>query len=185
MSWGAPCNAWGNYLSGDCTVVGCADYNNPDKEGWYSAGIRAVHECISAVPREDKVPLDHVVIFGFSQGAAVALQSALTYPCRLGACIDFCGWLLPGARKILSEHEKSPVIATPFLVLHGTEDNLVGFDCGEDAAARLRNAGADVDFKRYEGLGHGHTWPPDVYCKAIDEFLSAVMSASDHYEAVD
>ena len=94
---------------------------------------------------------EHILLGGFSQGAAVALQSALQHPRPLAGCVAVSGWLTSASRKILSDRWKG---STSFFLCHGTADDMVGFDCGEAAAKILSDAKASVEFTPFSGLKH-------------------------------
>ncbi|WP_308315667.1 alpha/beta hydrolase [Streptomyces sp. ISL-100] len=51
--------------------------------------------------------------------------------------------------------------APPFLILHGTEDAAIPLAQGEELAAALRDAGADVDFQPVPGADHAWAGLPD------------------------
>ncbi|KOS22695.1 Acyl-protein thioesterase 1 [Escovopsis weberi] len=48
-------------------------------------------------------------------------------------------------------------LSTPVFIGHGTDDQKVEFQHGEQAAALLRLMGLDVDFHEYQGLGHWYS----------------------------
>lgn len=177
---GAPCEAWGNYLINECTEPGNPDYEHPDEEGWYLASVRGVHACIDGLRHKQGLAPERIAIFGFSQGAAVALEAALTYPRDehlLAGCIALCGWLPPRARAEMAHLRKQGQrCSLPVLLIHGTADPWVGFSCSEKAEAILRQAGAPVRFEQLEGLDHGHTWPIGVYKDLVDSFLSKALA---------
>jgi len=144
--------AWADILSSDCVHVGSTDHENPDVAGHCAATAAAVHRCVGKLERDDGVPPERVVIGGFSQGAACALEAAMRYPRRLAGCVVLSGWLLPGARAALPA---SPSRGMPFLVYHGARDSKVGLDCAQFVKEALEGAGATVSFRAFEKLGHG------------------------------
>merc|ERR1719313_2512543 len=87
---------WGEFLDEGCVRCGSLDYNNPDGAGHYAAACAYVHEIIDGLGSDHGIPPDRIVVGGFSQGAAVALQAALCATRKLAGCIVFSGWLLPG-----------------------------------------------------------------------------------------
>lgn len=200
---GAVCPAWGNYLIPLCTRVGNADYDNPDREGWYAASVSAVHKCIDSLLNDHKLASQKVAVVGFSQGAAVALEAALTYctsslgepadakeevmPVAAGAaalscgadrqvaaCIALCGWLPQRVRAAL-KLPRPGLLPPRVLLLHGTADPSVEFGCSVDAEAHLRKAGVPVSLERFPGCDHGHTWPSQMYSSILDRYLSTAF----------
>merc|ERR1712032_783169 len=124
----------------------------PDKNGYHAASVAAVHKEVDALV-EKEVALDKIIIAGFSQGAAIALESALTYPKRIAGCVSLSGWLTPRARSTLTER-KDALSKLPILLCHGTKDKMVGFDCAEAAVKNLNDAGVALRFEKLEGHGH-------------------------------
>ena len=86
-----------------------------------------------------------VVVLGFSQGAAMALEAAMPRPCA--AVIACSGYPHPGWS--LDE----PVVV-PLLVLHGQDDQVVPVAAAEAIATMVRSAGGRVDCQVLSG---GHT----------------------------
>lgn len=99
------------------------------------------------------VPASRVVWAGFSQGAAMALFTALSGAEAPAAVVAMSGYLpLPG--RLASP--APAVLAAPILLAHGDEDGVVPLTYGTDARDRIRGLGAaNVTWKVYEGMGHG------------------------------
>mmetsp|Transcript_110020 Transcript_110020/g.173823 ORF Transcript_110020/g.173823 Transcript_110020/m.173823 type:complete len:253 (+) Transcript_110020:23-781(+) len=175
--------AWGDYLENKCTVVGSIDYDNPDSQGWYAASVSGVHACIESL-QASGVPPSRIVVFGFSQGAAVALDAALKFSSKasqehdacLAGCIGLSGWILPSGRAALEVIRKEGRPAPAFLLLHGTADDWVEFKCSEDANVRLKEAGLTVAFEHFEDWKHGHAWPLAIYREALEGFFLQVFA---------
>lgn len=144
--------AWGQFFDPKCIHVGSKDYEDKDEAGIYAASVLAVHEEIAKV-RAEGIPVERVVLAGFSQGAALALEAGLLYRHRLAGVIVLSGWLTPRGRAALAAR---PAVETPYLVCHGTADDMVGFDCGEAAADALRRTlgEAPVQFHSFPDLEH-------------------------------
>jgi phospholipase/carboxylesterase len=86
-----------------------------------------------------------VVVLGFSQGAAMALETAMARPCAaVIACSGYPhpGWSLDGTMDV------------PLLVLHGRDDQVVPVAAAEAIASRVAAAGGRVDCHIVSG---GHT----------------------------
>lgn len=91
-----------------------------------------------------------IVIGGFSQGGALALLSALTYPKRLGGAACLSGYL-PIADKLSECLQQDKNL--PLLLAHGTEDVPIRIDLAEISAKWLKKQGFDVRFRAYP-IGH-------------------------------
>jgi len=161
--------AWGDLSSTECVHVGSADYDNPDLAGHYVATMAQVHSCLRDLELNDGVLPDRVVLGGFSQGAACALEAALLYPKPLAGCVALSGWLLPGAREAL---RAGPRHGMEFLVCHSIDDEKVGVDCARSAVQVLRGAGAAVTTKIWRQLGHSTS---DKELALVGRFLRSAL----------
>ncbi len=98
---------------------------------------------------------DHVVLGGFSQGAAVALALALrgagrTTPLAGVFCVS--GWL-PHVEGVAYDASALAGGGTRVLVVHGADDDVVAVQQGRSAARYLERHGVAV---RYVELPGGH-----------------------------
>jgi phospholipase/carboxylesterase len=92
------------------------------------------------------VPPEHVVVAGFSQGAAVALHVGTRYPDRLAGIMVLSGYEVRAATR---EAEASPANRrTPMLFCHGTEDEVVPL-AGGRAAYEAHAAGREAQWREY------------------------------------
>jgi len=162
--------AWGDLSSTECVHVGSVDYDNPDVAGHYIATVAQVHRCVRDLELNDGVLPDRVVIGGFSQGAACAMEAALQYPKPIAGCVALSGWLLPGAREALCA---GPSHSMQCLVCHGRDDNKVGVNCARLAVQMLRGAGTAVTMKIWRRLGHSTS---DQELALVGRFLRTVLS---------
>lgn len=165
---GARLPGWGDFLEERCVGVGSADHESADASGHYAATAAAVHATVEALQREDGLAPERIVVGGFSQGAACALDSALSFSGRLAGCVALSGWLLPSARRALAAG--TPNREMPLLICHGTADPQVGFDCAEFAKRMLGEAGATVQFKAFRGMEH-------ECCEQEEEILAQFLAS--------
>jgi len=98
------------------------------------------------------IPLDRIVVGGFSQGGAMSLYAGLQYPGTLAGVLVMSGYLA-AAEKF----ELAPLAAaTPVAHFHGTDDPTVKIQWARQSAEVLKAAGVDeYALKEYEPLGHG------------------------------
>lgn len=115
------------------------------------------------------VPHERVVLAGFSQGAAVALEFAVRRPCRYGGVAALAGGLL-GPPDELGPGVGS-LAETPAFCGVGEDDPTVSVDHVEASAAVLRSMGAAVTVQRYPGLGHAIG---DGHIAALNRLASGV-----------
>lgn len=120
-----------------------------DEEGF--AGARERIESYIAHEREAGIEAARIVLAGFSQGGAVALHVGLRHAVALGGIIALSCYLPLRARL---EQELAPANrATPILMCHGTQDEVVLPRFGELSRDVLRGAGLAVEWHQY-GMGH-------------------------------
>jgi phospholipase/carboxylesterase len=92
--------------------------------------------------------LDRVALFGFSQGAIMALDAIADGRWSVAAVVAASG-------RLASVVEPSPAAAaTPVLLLHGEADAMVPAEESRRAAPRLTAAGFTVETRFFPRLGH-------------------------------
>eukprot|EP00435_Cladocopium_sp_Y103_P052399 s298_g16.t1 len=155
--------AWGQFFTQERLRPGSTDYTDNDKEGAYASSVEAV--LAELVELERSLPPNRLVIGGFSQGAAIALECALRYPKALAGCIVLAGWARPPVHELLAAAKGKQEISTPFLLCHGECDDMVDVSCAEAAKDMLLESGANVQFHKYPGIQH----------ESCPELLTAVM----------
>lgn len=92
------------------------------------------------------------VVAGFSQGCAMSLLSGLMYPKQLGAIVGLSGYL--PLRQKLTQLQTEANRTTPVWLGHGTADPVVNFKYGQMTAKVLKEAGMNVSWNTYPGVGH-------------------------------
>ncbi len=92
--------------------------------------------------------LDRVALFGFSQGAIMALDAIASGRWPVAAAVAAAG-RLPGA-----DYPLRAAVAMPVLLLHGEADTVVPAEESRRAAARLKAARFAVDTRFFPQLGH-------------------------------
>ncbi|KAH8834933.1 Phospholipase/carboxylesterase/thioesterase [Flagelloscypha sp. PMI_526] len=94
---------------------------------------------------------NRIVLMGFSQGASIALMTALSSLHELGGLASLSGWIpLPFRQTNTPSH-------FPNLQLfwcHGDEDEEIPLDMGMEAVDYLESLGIQVEKKIYERLSH-------------------------------
>lgn len=94
-----------------------------------------------------------VVVAGFSQGGAVVLHAGLRATRALGGIL-----CLSAPSPFLDRLTTSVApanAATPLFLAHGEEDAVVPYVLGSRARDVLTQAGFDVEWHSYAGMGHG------------------------------
>lgn len=113
-------------------------------------GLRASQLAVEAlIARENQrgIPTERIVLAGFSQGCAMALQTGLRHPSKLAGIIGLSGYL-PLAAQV-PEERHSANHDTPIFLAHGTMDPVVVFERAQASLEALQAMGYDVRFKTY------------------------------------
>lgn len=113
-------------------------------------GVRESQAQITAlIEREAKrgVEPEHIVLAGFSQGGAVALQTGLRYPRRLAGVMALSTYL-PLADTLAREAAPANK-ATPIFMAHGIYDPLIPLAMGAGSMTLLTGFGYTVEWRQY------------------------------------
>jgi len=129
---------------------------------WYdikALGLKAeedasgIHQSEQSIRRLIQHELDQgiaankIVIAGFSQGGAMALQVALRYPQRLAGVMPLSTYL--PLRDTLADEANVANKDIPILMCHGRQDPVVPYQLGDDSRKLLEAQGYLVDFRSY------------------------------------
>ena len=90
---------------------------------------------------------ERIIVAGFSQGGAIAVQVALRYPKKLAGLIALSTYLVLDDR--LEDERSQANHSIPVFAGHGSADPVVPCHLGEQVAQRLRSLGHPVDFHNY------------------------------------
>ena len=115
-----------------------------------SEGIRTSQQAMHALIQQEVaqgVALNKIVIAGFSQGGAIALQTALRYPQRLAGVMALSTYL--PLRDSFATELSAANRDLPLLMCHGRQDPVVPFALGERSRDLLVAQGLAVDFRAY------------------------------------
>lgn len=139
-----------------------------DVEGMRSseARLRALveHEVSRGVSEE------RIVLAGFSQGGAIALQAGVRHPRRLAGIMALSTGL---TLRDKLESEASPANRDcPIFLAHGTEDPVLAFKYGRMSREFLREEGYEVEWREYP-MGHSVC---DEEKHDISSWLTRVLS---------
>jgi phospholipase/carboxylesterase len=114
------------------------------------AGIRESESLVAELVGEQErsgIAPARVVIAGFSQGGAIALQTALRYPSALGGVLALSTYL-PLQQAVAAEASAANR-NIPILMCHGTRDPMVPAQLGEYSRQVLTGLGYAVDWRTY------------------------------------
>jgi phospholipase/carboxylesterase len=157
---GAEMRAWYDIAMSDIARL-------PDERGIREsqAGI----ERLIARERERGVDSGRIVLAGFSQGGAIALQVGLRHGSRLAGIIALSTYL-PLEESL--DAEASPANrATPIFMGHGTQDPVVPLQLAQASKAALERRGCQVEWHTWP-MGH-NVHPEEI--EAISDFLGSAL----------
>lgn len=93
------------------------------------------------------VPTERIVLAGFSQGGAIALQASLRYPKRLAGVMALSTYLpLQGSVAAEAAPANKDV---PILMCHGLRDPMIAAAIGKASRDRLVSLGYTVEWQSY------------------------------------
>ncbi|MCL4799985.1 MAG: alpha/beta hydrolase [Burkholderiales bacterium] len=115
-----------------------------------AAGVRESQrevEALIARERERGAAAEHIVLAGFSQGGAIALQTALRHPERLAGVVALSTYV-PIADSLAAEAHAANR-ATPIFMAHGVHDPIVPAALGRRSRDLLASLGYTVEWHEY------------------------------------
>jgi len=98
------------------------------------------------------MPPEQVILFGFSQGACLALEYAVRNPRRYGAVVGLSGGLI-GPPDTPRDYEGS-LLGTPVFLGCAEDDADIPVERVRETAEALGSLRAEVTTRLYPGLGH-------------------------------
>lgn len=132
----------------DIKVLSSSALAGPGMED--AAGIRASGERVGGlVDAQTAAGIDarNVIIAGFSQGGAVALQTGLRHPARLGGILALSTYL--PLRDVVATEVSTANRDLPILMCHGTADPIVPLALGERSRDILKGLDYPVEWRAY------------------------------------
>lgn len=136
---------------------------------------RASIEDYIAVERSAGIASTRIVLAGFSQGGAVALHVGLRHAENLGGIIALSCYL--PLRAHLSRELNAANSATPVLMCHGREDEVVLHAFGQQSRDVMLAAGVPVEWRQYS-VGHGLCRPEIFDISAWLQFRLGLATAA-------
>jgi phospholipase/carboxylesterase len=132
-------------------------------------GLReTMYQLLADLERTEGIPVSHVVLGGFSQGAMLATDIALRLPASPAGLCVFSGTLLDADEWTRLAPARRDM---PALLSHGRQDPLLSFRTSEALRDVLANAGVAVEFVPFDGP---HTISPEGFT-AFVAFLRAIL----------
>jgi phospholipase/carboxylesterase len=113
-------------------------------------GIRQSQASINALIENEisrGIAYNKIVIAGFSQGGAIALQTALRHPKSLGGVLALSTYLT--LASTLATEKSAANAAIPILMAHGTQDPVVPLKLARESEQNLKVQGFSVEWREY------------------------------------
>jgi phospholipase/carboxylesterase len=113
-------------------------------------GVRASQALIEALIAREKergTPADRLVLAGFSQGGAIALQTGLRQPERVAGIMALSTYL-PIADKFAAEASRANR-DTPIFMAHGSDDPVIPLARAEQSRGLLQSLGYRLEWREY------------------------------------
>jgi len=125
------------------------DKNNTLTYNYEEAGRakKSVMNFILSICKTMRLDSTRVFLMGFSQGAMLSYDLALSYPGKIKGVLALSGRLMEESKpkRMVQSH-----FSTSFFIAHGTEDERIALLEAEKALAYLKNNGVrDIEFKTY------------------------------------
>ena len=147
--------------------------------GWYDiamaelerkpdeAGVRESQRFIGELIEREiarGIAADRIVLAGFSQGGAIALQTGLRHPAQLGGILALSTYLT--LADSLGAEKTQTNAHIPLFMAHGTQDPIVPLALARTSKAQLESHGYRVDWHEYpmphsvcaDEVGHIASW---------------------------
>ncbi len=113
-------------------------------------GIRAAQQTLEELIANEQargIAANRIVLAGFSQGGAIALQAGLRHGQRLGGVMALSTWL-PLAVTLAAERAAANA-DVPIFMAHGQHDPMIGIDIAQDSRAALIANGYRPEWHEY------------------------------------
>ena len=125
--------------------------NGPeDEEGLEKS--KAIIDNLIETEIKEGINSSRIILWGVSQGGALALYTSLTTQHKLGGVIILSSWL-PLRNKLLGS-VVSTNADTPCFQAHGDSDAVVPYEVGQLTAIILKGFLTNHEFKTYKGMVH-------------------------------
>jgi len=123
-----------------------ADLTRREDEAGLRKSQAAIEELI--VAQNDRgIPSEHILLAGFSQGCAMALQTGLRYPEKLAGLLCLSGYL-PLANTLATERSQAN-LSIPIFLAHGSADPIVPISRATASRDVLQELGYAVEWHTY------------------------------------
>jgi len=142
------------------------DPEEDDEEDDEDGMMKSVDYICGLIDKEvaEGVPLEKIIVGGFSQGCAISLliASISRYQGKLGGVVGLSGYMPLSGRvgKAMAERKEGGRSTTKWFLAHGSRDQLVPRRFFTSYRDKLKDwEGESVEAHMCEGMGHSTTGP--------------------------
>lgn len=135
-----------------------------------SSSVESVEAALESA-REIGIPAERAVFVGFSQGASVVAEFVRRRPGRYGGAFLLSGGIPGGPEDDIAVRGR--LEGTPAFVGYGADDSRIDLERVAETGRALEDAGAEVNERRYPGVGHEVT---DDEFEALGSLLESLSS---------
>ena len=135
-----------------------------------SSGLQAVENAIETAT-DAGIPLESVVLLGFSQGACLASEYVARNPQRYGGLVALSGGLI--GESVDPTAYDGDIEETPVFIGCSDVDPHIPLERVEATTEAFELLNGDVDERIYEGMGHGVN---DDEIDAVTELVAGVVA---------
>lgn len=139
INGGLPMRAWYDITEMSIT-------HHPDENG-IRQSCQSVQQLIQHEQETFQLKSHQILLAGFSQGGAIALTTALTFPEKLAGVIALSTYL--PSKKIVANQMSSANLDTPFFMAHGLSDPIVPLIAGTQTKDWLLEQNYPVTWHTY------------------------------------
>jgi phospholipase/carboxylesterase len=113
-------------------------------------GLRASQKMVEAFIANEKargIPASRIILAGFSQGCAMALQTGLRHPETLAGLMCLSGYV-PLSATVPTERTQAS-LKTPIFMVHGRADGVIPIQRAEASRNLLASMGYEIEWHEY------------------------------------
>jgi phospholipase/carboxylesterase len=168
--------SWLNYLLVNAPDVYYGGFSWYDFAGDPGPGVRRSRELIRRLldqQRELGFRSERTILFGFSQGCLMTLDTGLRYPERLAGLVGISGYVFEPEKLV---QELSPAARSQrVLMTHGTQDHMIPLASVRAQVELLKSAGINLEWHEFR---KGHTIAGEEELSLIRDFVRTGLSES-------
>lgn len=131
-----------------------------ENQPFLAQSLAVVAELVTICQKKHSIPMERIVIGGFSQGACLASQFALLHPQRYAGVVAMSGGAIGSDEEVAALDVHAEFAGTPVYLGCDVEDVHIPFERVEKTAELFSGAQAAVTLKPYHD--HGHRVHPEA-----------------------